>query len=108
VRVAQLEDVCIKIAEKLDDTLLAGLSLDKPSALFFSSGIGTASSPLPAGLTPEKVKAMRDKVANNSAKLDAVHEGFGFFWPTLRTTRQKYRETGVLLPYGTSRVEYDT
>jgi hypothetical protein len=109
-----LEDVCTKTTEKPDDTPLAKTSrLESGQTLRIvlpKRGWNRLKSylTLPAGLIPEKAKAMRDHVANNPANLDAVHEGFSFFWHTLRTSRQKYRETGVLLPYGTSRAEYDT
>jgi hypothetical protein len=92
-----LEDVCTKIAEKPDDTPLAKtFRLESRQTLRIvlpKRGWNRLKSylTLPAGLTPEKAKAMRDNVANNPANLDAVHEGFSFFWPTLE---QAGRDTG--------------
>lgn len=109
-----VEDVCNKIANKSDDIPLgktfkthSGQSL---RIVLTKAGWSRFKSyfTMPAGLTPKAANTMRLKAVYDPSRRDYLHKGFYTYWRTLRVSMDKFRQDGILLPYGSSRADFDT
>jgi len=107
-----IEDVCNKVAKKPNNIPLGktfklegGQSLrvvlTKPDWNRFK-----AYFTLHKGLTPKMAELFRRKAVYDPARRDYHHKGFYTYWPALRVCADKFRQDGILLPYGASRKDF--
>jgi hypothetical protein len=63
---------------------------------------------VPAQLTPSKARSLRAFVTMAPSRVDYLHRYLCIQQPAWRVPRVRFREDGVLLPFGASRREFDT
>ncbi|KAI1101065.1 hypothetical protein F4804DRAFT_317033 [Jackrogersella minutella] len=103
-----VQDVCKKIEAKAPDTVLAktwtfgsrSLRLVLAKKQWFEL---LASLELPPGLTIEKAHQIRQSVTLAAERVDFRERSYFSQTPGERTSGQRFRESGVLLPFGAPR-----
>lgn len=105
-----IEEVCVKIADRAAGSLQAKTWIVGRSSLrlVLKKELWTSLLSyfrLPPGLTHQK--AYDKRVAVTKAEPQAeIYRDFCVLQPEHRVCREKYRETGIMLPFGHSRDEY--
>jgi hypothetical protein len=108
-----IEDVCTKVAGKADNIPLGKTSTNTSvqsvcivltkSQWYRLKGYFSISQDVAA----KTAEAIREKAVNNPARRDAIQEGSYTRWPALRVYTDEFRNDGILLRYGASRVDFD-
>lgn len=108
-----IKDVCNKTRDKPDHTLLGKtwqLGTCELRVVFTKRQWGRLLHHLqvPFGLDGTKALAVRKTTTSAPTRIDYVDRSWCCQPPLWRVARQKFREDGILLPFGASRADFDT
>lgn len=105
-----IEDVCLKIAERSDQSLQAKTWRVGKSSLRLvlkkeSWKALLSYSSLPAGTTVQQARSKRIAVTKAEQQHE-IYRDFCFLHPENRVGKEKYRDDGIMLPFGASRADF--
>ena len=105
-----IEEVCVKIADRAAGSLQAKTWIVGRSSLrlVLKKELSTSLLSyfrLPPGLTHQQAHDKRVAVTKSEPQTD-IYRDFCVLQPEHRVCREKYRETGIMLPFGHSREEF--